>query len=48
MLQGLEQLCSGDSLRELGLFILKERRLRGDIRAAPVPEGATRNLERGF
>ena len=55
MLQGLEHLCSGDSLRELGWFSLEKRRLLKlpfkvglPFRAAPVPKGATRNLERGF
>ena len=33
MIQGMEQLPSEDSLRELGLFSLKKRRLQGGLRA---------------
>ena len=34
MLQGMEHLSYKDKLRELGLFSMQKRRLRGDLRAA--------------
>jgi len=49
MIRELKHLSYQDRLRELGLFSLEQRRLRGDLRAAfPYLKGATGKMERGF